>query len=129
MSQRNVSQPDVSMQHRHEPDDLIAHLLEMVGHDDALARRVAECFLALGNSLPQRLAAALAADQAAAAAQVAHEIKGMAAMLGAQRLAAAAAALEEPARRSQPPPLAALREEWQRVGRCLHNYLASARAA
>ena len=104
-----------------DPSYEIDHLLQAVEHDDDLARLVATQFLSLGDSLPERLAAALDARQPAAGARVAHEIKGMAAMLGAQRLAAIAHAIEFGA--ASAPPLAALHEEWRRVGRRLTDYV------
>jgi HPt (histidine-containing phosphotransfer) domain-containing protein len=111
----------MSMDPRDKPDYEIDHLLAVVEQDDELARLVAAQFLALGDSLPERLHAALAACEATAAARVAHEIKGMAAMLGAERLAAAASAVESGAVTA--PPLAALQEEWRRVGRRLTDYV------
>jgi HPt (histidine-containing phosphotransfer) domain-containing protein len=104
-----------------EPGYELAHLLEVVDSDAELARLVAAQFLAQGNRLPERLAAALAAQQPVAAARVAHEIKGMAAMLGAQRLAAAALVIERTA--DAAPSLAALNDEWACVVRCLSAYM------
>jgi HPt (histidine-containing phosphotransfer) domain-containing protein len=112
----NIMEPSPGSDYR------IDHLLAAVEHDDALARLVASQFLALGDSLPERLAVAWTARDGVAASRLAHEIKGMASMLGAQRLASAAGAVEHavPAAAS---PLAALHDEWQRVGRCLNAYL------
>jgi HPt (histidine-containing phosphotransfer) domain-containing protein len=110
-----------SMKSAPEPDFAITHLLEAVAFDHELARQVAECFIALDNSLPRRLDDALAAHENRQAIDVAHEIKGMAAMLGARRLAAAAAAAELS---MLPSAAATLHVEWRRVGQCLHQYLA-----
>jgi HPt (histidine-containing phosphotransfer) domain-containing protein len=112
-----------SMQPITDPDYTTDHLLAAVEHDDVLARMVAGQFLALGENLPERLAVALAARDTSAASRLAHEIKGMAAMLGAQRLASAAHAIEREVLPASPPTV--LLEEWRRVSRRLTDYIRS----
>jgi len=100
-------------------------LLGAVEGDAALARLVAEQFLAEGERLPQRLDAALAAGDAVAAARAAHEIRGMAGTLGAARLAACAGMLEATLGTGSPPAASApaLRAEWGEVTACLARFV------
>ena len=69
-----------------------------IGGDTAFIKQVASAFLEVRPGIAQRLRAAIAAGDPRAAAEAAHELKGMSAMLGAARLAATAAQLEQRAR-------------------------------
>jgi HPt (histidine-containing phosphotransfer) domain-containing protein len=104
----------------------IADLLNAVEGDADVARLVAEQFLAEGERLPQRLDEALTADDTAAAARLAHEIRGMAGSLGASRLARCAGAVEAALRddpRPGPSGAAALHAEWRAVADGLARFV------
>jgi HPt (histidine-containing phosphotransfer) domain-containing protein len=104
-------------------DDLLA----AVEGEHETAQAIAAGFVAMRESLVDKMAAALAAGDFGAAQDVAHEIKGMAGTLGARRLAAIAAALEAEARSrsataAQTPLLEVLRREWQAVAGVLERF-------
>jgi HPt (histidine-containing phosphotransfer) domain-containing protein len=103
----------------------VDRLKATVGDDDQLAAQVAGAFLQVGPGLHARLRDAATAADAAAFASAAHELKGMAGMIGAERLALAAKTLEQAAKGgnraafTDPALLAQLDEEWERVTRVL----------
>lgn len=65
-----------------------------VGGNAQLAQRVAEAFLRVRPELEARLTAAVHSRDSAAAKRAAHELRGMAGMMGAAQLAQTATALE-----------------------------------
>jgi HPt (histidine-containing phosphotransfer) domain-containing protein len=103
----------------------VDRLKGVVGDDDQLAAQVAGAFLQVRPELQARLRDAAAAADAAAFAGAAHELKGMAGMIGAERLALAAKTLEQAAKGgnraafTDPALLAELADEWERVARVL----------
>lgn len=101
-----------------------ADMLAAVEGDVQIARLAAQQFLAQGEALPDRLRAALEAGDAVQVARLAHEIKGMASMLGANALAAQAAALEGAPHGLQAADAEPLRREWRAVARVLTGFIA-----
>lgn len=93
-----------------------------------LAQGVADAFLKIRPELESRLARAIEGDDRDTALQAAHELRGMAAMMGANRLAAAAAAvvayvgvtLQAPADGAQ-SLMQALTAEWDLVASALNG--------
>ena len=102
-----------------------AVLRATIGDDAELAAQVAGAFLQVRPDLNARLRSAVAAADATAVANSAHELKGMAAMIGAERLAQSAKALEHAGRAgdrgvfADSGRLARLEDEWERVARVL----------
>jgi HPt (histidine-containing phosphotransfer) domain-containing protein len=103
----------------------VDQLLATIGNDNELAAQVASTFLQVRAELRARLRAAAAAEDAVALTNAAHELKGMAAMIGAERLSLAAKTLEQAGRGGNRAAftdaalLAGLDDEWGRVARVL----------
>jgi HPt (histidine-containing phosphotransfer) domain-containing protein len=102
-------------------------LQRAVGGNVELARRVAEAFLRIRPELQARLTGAVRAQDLSAARRAAHELRGMAGMMGAKQLAQTATAIE--ARTADPQAdwasgdaavlLRDLNTEWEAVVRVL----------
>jgi CheY-like chemotaxis protein len=101
------------------------HLLARVDGNAVVARKVAATFARVRGALRARLDAAATAADAARLQEVAHEIKGMAGALGAQRLQALAAALETELRAGRWQAIDRLRAQvelaWQQVDAALDS--------
>jgi CheY-like chemotaxis protein len=101
------------------------HLLARVDGNAVVARKVATTFARVRGALRARLDAAATAADAARLQEVAHEIKGMAGALGAQRLQALAAALETELRAGRWQAIDRLRAQvdqaWQQVDAALDS--------
>jgi HPt (histidine-containing phosphotransfer) domain-containing protein len=65
-----------------------------VSNNHGLAERVADAFLKIKPELQSRLTAAVLARDLQTATRAAHELRGMAGMMGARQLAQVAAAIE-----------------------------------
>ena len=104
-------------------------LTATIGDDAELIASVAGAFLQVRDDLRVRLNGAVAAADADAVTHAAHELKGMAGMIGASRLAQAARSLEMAGRAgdraalADPDRLASLEVEWERVARVLQSLL------
>jgi len=109
-----MTQADEAMGNEYSLDMLTA----ATGAEGELAVQVASTFLRVGPDLRERLHAAVAGADANGVVAAAHELKGMAAMIGAERLSLAAKALEMAGRNgerefySDPAPLARIEDEW-----------------
>ncbi len=96
-------------------------LKERIGNDMDLAAQIAVAFLQVRGDLGARMRSALAEGDAARISDTAHELKGMAATIGAERLALAAKEIEMAARAADPGVYADparqrfVEEEWTRV--------------
>lgn len=103
----------------------VDRLKAVVGDDTELMAQVASAFLQVRPGLQVRLRGAAAAADAKAVADAAHELKGMAGMIGAERLALAAKTLEHAGRGgdravfTDPALLAELDAQWEQVTRAL----------
>jgi len=103
----------------------VDRLRATIGDDDELLAQVASTFLQVRTGLRARLRDAATVADAAALARAAHELKGMAGMIGAERLSLAAKTLELAGRGgnraayTDPALLAELDDEWERVARAL----------
>ena len=95
-----------------------------------LAERVALAFIKIKPELQSRLSDALRARDLPTASRAAHELRGMAGMMGAQQLAQAAAAVEAVAHQTQGDGLAQLQAnlhaEWDAVAAALNHVCSSA---
>ncbi len=106
-------------------------LTATIGDDAELIASVAGAFLHVRDDLRARLKGAVAVADADAVTHAAHELKGMAGMIGASRLAQAAKALEMAGRAgdraalTDTERLARLEVEWDRVARVLQSLLPS----
>jgi HPt (histidine-containing phosphotransfer) domain-containing protein len=106
-------------------DFTAAVLMATIGDDAELAAGVASVFLQVHDDLHARLRRAVGSADADAVTRAAHELKGMAGMIGASRLAQAAKALEAAGRAGDRAALAdagrlaSLEVEWDRVARAL----------
>lgn len=94
-----------------------------VAGNQMLAERVAGAFLTIKPELQSRLSDALTARDLDTAARAVHELRGMAGVMGARRLALAAAAVETGAADAAPEQLAELQAnlavEWEAVAMVL----------
>ena len=103
-----------------------------VAGNHRLAAGVADAFLKIRPELQTRLAQAVTRHDLATAHQAAHELRGMASMMGAKRLAAAAAAIEHGSAGTGGAPqaglsalLSALTHEWDVVATALNRNVQS----
>lgn len=120
-----MTQAGESMSDEYSVDMLTA----VTGAEGELAVQVASAFLTVCPDLRERLRAAVASGDAARVVAAAHELKGMAAMIGAERLSLAAKALEMAGRNGEresytdTAQLARVEEEWARVAESLQTLM------
>lgn len=106
-----------------QPPFRLDDLRTAVGGDNALAGRVAVAFINVKVELRDRLTKAARGRDATTLASAAHELKGMASMIGARQLAALAAQLDARARAGDvgdaESTLSLIEKEWDAVARAL----------
>lgn len=94
-----------------------------VAGNQGLAERVAHAFLTIKPELQSRLSHALQTRDLHTASRAAHELRGMAGMMGARQLALAAAAIEASAENAAAERLAEMQAtlvfEWDAVAAAL----------